>query len=399
MIILDIIQITLLSITGSLVGYQVLLGLAAFKIRQKTEFTEVKNARFAIVIPAHNEEKMISKTIYSINGIIYPQSLYEIFVIADNCTDRTAELAKDLGAHVLERDNPKERGKGYALRWGFDKILSEHNHFDAMVVIDSDSLVSGNYLEVMNFYLQKGSRVIQSSDLVLPQPENWSSEATRIGFLLTNYVKPLGRKYFGLNMGLRGNGMCFAVDVLIKTPWQSWALTEDLEYGLILMLKGEHIDFAPEGYVWAQMPLQSANAESQRERWEQGRKHISRMYAPTFLKEAFKRNSYSFFDVFIDLITPPFVNTMLVVLLLMVLNMGYWFYDPSKLYFLLLWGGVAMLGVTHLFLGLYLAKADKHLYKSLLYIPLYALWKIKVAFKSLFSSQQINWVRTTRDSQ
>jgi len=398
MLLLDAIQIVLLLIVGTLIGYQTFLGLIAFYVRQKTQFDTSYKRKFALVIPAYNEEKMIAKTIYSINGIIYPRSNYEVFVIADNCTDRTAKIAKDLGAIVLERHNNVQRGKGFALRWGFDKIFNEYDRFDAIIVLDSDSLVSGNFMEVMNYYLENGSRVIQSSDLVLPQHGNWSSEATRIGFLLFNYVKPLGRKLLRLNINLKGNGMCFASDVLKKYPWQSWALTEDLEYSLMLLLKGEKIDFAPEGFVWAQMPLKASNAESQRSRWEMGRKYISKRYAGIFLKESFKRRSFSFLDTFIDLITPPFVNTMFIVLLFIVLNSVYWLIDPSKYFFSLLWGGVAILGFMHLFLGLILVKADKNFYKSLLYIPIYALWKIKGFVNSLFTGNQIHWIRTYRDA-
>lgn len=395
---LDIIQIFLVLVIGTLILYQTLLGLFAFKVREVTHFDKTKKNRFAIVIPAHNEEKMIAKTIYSLNGIVYPQSHYQIFVIADNCTDATADIARELGANVLERHNLQMKGKGYALRWGFDTIMKNEDPFDAFVVIDSDSLVSGNYLEVMNHYLNRGHRVIQSSDLVLPQPGNWSSESTRIGFLLYNYVKPMGRKYLGLNMGLRGNGMCFSTDVLRKVPWQSWALTEDLEYGLILILKGENIQFAQEACVWAQMPLQSTNAESQRQRWEMGRKEISKAYAGLFLVEALKRRSFKHLDVSIDLVIPPFVNTMMVVVLMVMINLFYGFLMLEKLYLFWIWLAILAAGMMHLLLGLVLVKADKNLYKSLLYIPVYALWKIKVALKSLFNTREIHWVRTTRDS-
>ena len=398
MLVLDIIQILLLLIVGTLIGYQTFLGILAFYVRQKTEFDTIQKRKFALVIPAHNEEKMIAKTIFSINGIIYPRSDYEVFVIADNCTDRTAKISRELGAIVLERENFTQRGKGYALRWGFDRIFNEYDRFDAIIVLDSDSLISGNYMDVMNYYLENGSRVIQSSDLVLPQPGNWSSEATRIGFLLFNYVKPLGRKLLRLNTNLKGNGMCFASEVLKTYPWQSWALTEDLEYSLMLLLKGEKIDFAPEAYVWAQMPLKASNAKSQRSRWEMGRKHISRMYAGTFFKEAFKRRSIVFLDTFIDLITPPFVNIMFIVLMLLALNVVYWLIDPSEYLFTLLWGGVATLGIIHLFLGLLLVKADKNFYRSLLYIPIYALWKVKGLVNSIFTDNQIHWIRTYRDN-
>lgn len=398
MIIVEIIQILLIVIIGPIILYQTFLGLIAFRAKLITDFGKKNNTTFAIIIPAHNEEKMIAKTIYSLNGIIYPQTKYDVYVVADNCSDNTAEISRHLGVHVLERSDLTKKGKGYALRWAFDKLLSEYDKYDAYVVIDSDSLISGNYLQVMDHYINSGSRVIQSSDLVLPQKNNWSSEATRIGFILFNYVRPLGRKFLGFDMGLRGNGMCFTKEVLKKIPWQSWALTEDLEYGLILLLNGERIHFAPEATVWAHMPLKSENARSQRERWEEGRKDITKSYSKTFLKESLRKRSIAFFDVFIDLITPPFVNTMLIISLLLVFSLILSIIFPSTIYYAVIWAILLFIGFIHLLLGLRLVHADRDLYKSVLYIPIYVIWKIKVIVKALFSDKPKTWVRTSRES-
>lgn len=385
-------------VVSVLLAYQVVLGIAAAYIKQKKNVVAQKYRKFAVVIPAHNEEKMIAKTIYSFMNIDYPQKLFDIIVIADNCNDNTAQIASELGAQVLVRFDDTKKGKGYALRWGFDQIVTSDSQYDAVVVIDSDSLVSGNYLNVLNYYLEQGSRVIQSSDLVLPQPDNWSIEATRIGFLLFNYIKPLGRKYLGFHAGLRGNGMCFSTDVLRETPWQAWSLTEDVEYGLILILNGYQIDFAPEATVWAQMPVHSANAESQRTRWEHGRYQITKQYAPKFLKLAITNRSLVYFDLFIDLITPPFVNLMLFVSMMMVLTFMLMLLSITGSIHFGLWFLMLLLGIFYLFYGLRTAGADSTLYKSLLYIPRYIFWKIKVWLRSAITRRELNWIRTTRDN-
>lgn len=398
MIFIDILQYSLFTLIGFLLGYQVFLGLLAFRARRVTNLEAETRRKFAIIVPAHNEEKMISKTIYSLFGLVYPKKLYDLIVVADNCSDKTARIARNLGATVMERRDEKKRGKGYALRWAMDQLLTSDNDYDALIVVDSDSLVSGNYLEVMNHYLESGSEVIQSSDLVLPRPDTWSIETTRIGFLLYNHVKPLGRKVLGFNMGLRGNGMCFSTDLVRRIPWQSWALTEDLEYGLILMLQGVKIDFAPEAHVWAQMPVNASNAESQRTRWEFGRFEMVRKYATGFLKKAWEQKSIKYLDVLIDLITPPFVNVMLLVTLFTGLNLLLWSLGLLPVHFALMWAGLAVLGGIHLFTGLYVSGADKDLYKSLLYIPMYVFWKVKVYLKVFISGREMTWIRTTRDS-
>ncbi|MCC5908236.1 MAG: glycosyltransferase family 2 protein [Balneolaceae bacterium] len=394
----EILFLTLFVALAPLVGYQFILSLLALNAKLQTRFESEYNRKFALVVPAHNEEKIISKTIYSLSGLIYPKSNYDIFVIADNCTDNTANLASSLGVTVLERNNHKKKGKGYALRWAFDQILGHQKAYDAIIVVDADSLISGNYLEVMNYYLDQGSRVIQSSDLVLPEPGNWSIESTRIGFLLHNYVKPLGRKVLNLNMGLRGNGMCFRTDVLTEVPWKAWSLTEDLEYGLILLLNGIKIDFAPEATVYAQMPVEAKNAETQRSRWELGRLQIIRMYTSKFLKEAYKKRSAAFFDVFIDLITPPFVNMMLLVMISLFSVFGLWLFGVVATYHLYMWLMLALIGIVYFFTGMYVAGADRNLYKSLLHLPVYVVWKIKVYVNAYRKGKEVDWIRTERDS-
>lgn len=393
----EIIFFTLFILTAPLLGYQLLLGLLALNAKKITSFKTEKNRKFAIVVPAHNEEKIITKTIYSLSGLIYPKKNYEVFVIADNCTDNTAKVARSLGVTVLERTNRDKTGKGYALRWAFDKILANKDAFDAIIVVDADSLISGNYLDVMNYYLEQGSRVIQSSDLVLPDPGNWSVEATRIGFLLYNYVKPLGRKVLNLNMGLRGNGMCFREDVLREVPWKAWSLIEDVEYGLILLLNGEKIDFAPEATVLAQMPVEAKNAESQRSRWEIGRFAIIKTYTAKFLAKAIKKRSASYFDVFLELITPPFVNIMLMITAILSIAAFLWFLELLPVLHILLWGLLLIIGIAYFFVGLYVSGADKNLYKSLLRIPYFIFWKMKLYLNVFKKGKAKEWVRTERD--
>ena len=398
MIYFEIFFLTFFLLLAPLVGYQFFLSLLSLFAKKKTEFTSGTSHKFAFVVPAHNEEKIISKTIYSLSNLIYPKKNYDVFVIADNCTDQTARIARALGTTVLERTNHAQKGKGYALRWAFDKILALESGYEAIIVVDADSLVSGNFLEVMNDYLSRGSRAIQCSDLVLPEPGNWSVEATRIGFLLYNYVKPLGRKVLGLNMGLRGNGMCFRADVLREIPWQAWSLTEDVEYGLVLLLNGVRIDFAPEATVYAQMPMEASNAETQRSRWEIGRFQTIRSYSPKFLYKSISKWSFAYFDVFVELITPPFVNMMLMISIFFSAGFILWLLALLPTVHLLMWGLLLTMGFCYLFIGLFAGGADISLYKSIIKIPLYVVWKLKVYVRALINGKEGNWIRTIRDS-
>ena len=398
MILYEIIQYILIATGGGLIAYQLLLTLFAFRSKEVVDFATSGKRKFVVVIPAHNEEEVISKTLYSLFGLIYPVTQYDIVVVADNCTDKTAKISRSLGAKVLERYNDEKRGKGYALSWAFNEIQQWEENYDAYVVLDADSLISGNFLEVMNYYLENESQAIQSSDLVIPHPGAWSSESIRIGFLLYNYVKPMGRKALNFDMGLRGNGMCFSEAVVRNHPWKAWSLTEDLEYGLYLMLNDVKIDFAPEANIWAQMPVQAKNAESQRTRWEMGRYPLIKKYSGKFLKKFFTKGSFKYLDTFLELISPPLVNLLLFIVMMFTLNTGLWLLGLETLAFAWIWLAITIMGALHLLFGMLAAGADKQMYKSILYIPMYVFWKVKVYGTALFKGRSQQWIRTTRET-
>ena len=295
----------------------------------------------------------------SLRTIEYPRSFFDIVVIADNCTDRTADIAREEGAIVLERTNPTHRGKGYALRWCFDQILGNKQNYDAVVIIDADSRTTKNFLSVMNHHLEKGVAAIQCSDMVEPQPEAWSSEATRLGFTLYNHVRPLGRSLLHCSAGVRGNGICFSTKILQSIPWNTYSLNEDLEYGLILLLNGISVDFAPEAKVFALMPSNARNAESQRARWERGRFPVIRTYGPKLIKQAITKFSYESFDAFIELITPAFVNMFGASFGFFMLNLVAWQLGLDFVkYFTFWWILVVALGFLHVVVGL-IARAGR----------------------------------------
>jgi len=394
----SVIEIALLLVFGGFLGYLAMLSILAVFTREKRSFAARINRKFAVVVPAHNEESGLARTVQSLMNIDYAKHLFDVIVIADNCTDQTAEVARREGAHVMERTDSLKRGKGHALRWCFDKILSGSSSYDAVVVIDADSRASSNFLTVMNSYLDHGSQVLQCSDMVETQAESWSSEITRLGFTLYNHVRPLGRSVFRGSAGIRGNGMCFSANVLRSVPWSTYSLNEDLEYGLILLLKDITVDFAPEARVYATMPTSARNAESQRSRWERGRFPVIRMYGPKLLGKAIRTASFSPFDAFVELVTPAFVNLFGAAFLLFLLNLVIW--DSGGEFvqlYILWWALVVVCGILHVLLGLVAAGADRLLYKAFFYIPRYALWKILLYTKLVRNKQSQEWIRTTRD--
>jgi len=392
------IEIILFSLLGFFLSYLLLLALLALFVPIRKQLRTKQIREFAFVVPAHNEEITIEKTIRSLLDVDYPREQFDVIVIADNCSDETAAIARKSGAIVLERFNKIHRGKGFALQWAFGNIMESPASYTAVVVIDADSTVSKNFLRVMNWYVEQGFGAIQSADLVASNPQSWSSEVSRVSLALYNYAKPLGRKAMKCVSGLRGNGMCFTVDTLRKVPWQAHSITEDTEYGIALLLNGIDTVLAPEATVLATMPAKPKNAESQRTRWEGGRISLIKKYTPLILRAILKDFSWKKVDMLIELLTPAFVNMVGFILLVMGIKYGMFVAGVSDaLEFIMLWWVLCAFSILYISAGLCAVKADLTLVKAIIYFPRYLLWKMQLYSKFIISGISKEWVRTTRE--
>ena len=393
-----VLEVVLCLSFGFFMVYLSFLSTIALLGKTRSSFETMQTRRFAVVVPAHNEETAIGRTVESLVALNYPRERFDVIVVADNCTDRTAEIAGRAGSIVFERSDTTLRSKGHALRWCFDRILAKEEGYDAVVVIDADSVADEKFLVVMNFYLEKGAAAVQSSDLVAPMPGSWNSEIIRFGFTLYNHVRPLARKVLHCSAGIRGNGMCFSSALLRKIPWNTYSLNEDLEYGLILLLQGTVVEFAPEAKVLATMPTTSDNAKSQRSRWERGRFPVIKRYAPRLLTSGVASFSLPMIDALIDLMIPPFVNLFGGVLIIAAIHFCLWaaglLASPALA---VLWGIIVLCGFVHVFVGLYAANADAMLYKAFFHIPRYAFWKLALYAGLARGEKSTDWVRTTRE--
>jgi 1,2-diacylglycerol 3-beta-glucosyltransferase len=391
-------QIALLVIIGGPLSYLCFLSVLAVTAKRKTLAVVDQKNVFAIVVPAHDEESSIAQTVRSLRASEYPADLFDVIVVADNCTDRTGGAASAQGAVVLERVSTDQRGKGYALRWCFDRILGPGSRYDAVAVCDADTIADPGMLTVMNAYLEQGALAIQCNDQVQPAPNAWSSEAIRLGFLLYNYARPAGRKRLGCSAGLRGNGMCFAASLLRAVPWDAYSRNEDLEYGLNLLLHGVRVMFAPEATVLATMPRDPRHAESQRARWEGGRFQIIRKYAPALLVQAVKRRSFAALDGLIDLLTPALVNLMVGGAIMLSSSVVLWQAGVASMGGLTaVWAGIIALGFAHVVLGARAAGQRDGMLGLLRHVPRYVLWKLKLYARMLATADSEEWVRTTRE--
>ncbi len=165
--------------------------------------------KFDIVVPAHNEEAGISRTVANLSAVDWPGPFRRIVVVADNCTDGTAERAREAGATVLVRTDPSLRGKGHALKRAFEESLRQ-GFADAVVVVDADTVVAPNLLHAFASRLSRGAHAIQAHYGVSNPSASWRTRLMTVALALFNQVRSMGRERLGLSSGLRGNGMCFS---------------------------------------------------------------------------------------------------------------------------------------------------------------------------------------------
>ena len=411
---LSAIQIILLLVQlllAGLAGYLLLLTVAAwYASRKKSVLTSEQKNRFLILIPAHNEEQLLPELLTNLRQLAYPKSQYSVHVVADNCTDRTAEIARQEGAVAHERTNDAQRGKGYALQWLLGQLQEANEPHDAVLILDADSIVSSNFLQVMDARLARGERVIQAYYAVRNPDQSWSVSLRYAALALLHYLRPSGRMVLGGSMGLKGNGMVFVADILQRHEWSA-SVTEDIEFHMTLILDGERVMFAPNAVVEAEMPQTLSGSQTQNSRWEQGRLEMARHYIPKLLcgsRAAVKKGEYGraylLFDAVMEHIIPPFsllmgMSGLALIAALILFGITYITASVNNLIIInVAMGSFIIIGqIIYVFYGLYLVKAPAAIYKALLYAPFLVFWKIWLYIKVMFGKGTDEWVRTERN--
>lgn len=239
-------------------------------------------------MPAHDEAAVIARCVRSLRAQSYPRHLYEIVVIADNCTDNTVGIAAHAGAdRVMNRCASPSGGKGGALRWALDQILVANCPPSGVVIVDADSFPGPGFLTALvQPFEAKRVRVVQGMSLLAPSKSCEPSLGV-IAFMLFNRVRPPGRAVLHVRpTNLVGNGMLLARSVLLEHPWQGFTSSEDLEYSITLHLAKETIAFAPSAGLPSPPAPNAAAARQQQLRWHGGRAHLARVWMPRLVRRA-----------------------------------------------------------------------------------------------------------------
>ena len=381
------------AVLALMITYLLMLTGAAFFAQHHTKLRQDDSShRFLILVPAHNEERLLPSLLANLHQLDYPAALYAVHVVADNSTDRTAELAHASGAFAHERVDEERRGKGYALQWLMQQLWASAEPHDAVLILDADSIISPNFLTVMDARLARGERAIQAYYAVRDPQSSWSASLRSVALAALHYLRPLGRMPLGGSAGLKGNGMVFAAEIVREYQWSA-SLTEDIEYHMALILAGQRVTFAPDAIVWAEMPSSLKAARTQNVRWERGRQEMVRQYVPRLLRAALARRSFLLFDAAVEQIIPPFslVAAASLVLLIGALALQS---IPAVLLGIFLLVGQAV----YILAGLGLSGAPKKVYYALLYAPVFIVWKVWLYLRVLIGLDRKGWTRTARNN-
>ena len=386
--------------------YQVVVSLCSL-IKLKDKPLKVnKDHRFMAIIPAHNEEAVVANLVESLKNQTYNKDLYDIYVIADNCTDNTARVARDAGAIVYERFDETKKTKGYALNWFLQQKIKENAPYDAFFVFDADNIVDKNFIKNMNKKLFQGEDVVQGYRDIKNPSDNWITAGYAIFYWQMHRFYHLARYNIGLSPLLNGTGFMVKFDVIKPQGWDTETLTEDIEFSLKRIIKGKKLGWATDAIVYDEQPTVFRQSWSQRSRWTVGHIQCIKKYTKDLAIAAKENKKMINIDGLFYIVgsIPMFVITMLL------LFSNFVMYNSSAITSAELIKNILFYllptFVLPIFIGMFAMWLDgrkiKPMAKGLLCYPLFLLTWIFINFKCLFirntSWEKIDHVRSIKIS-
>jgi cellulose synthase/poly-beta-1,6-N-acetylglucosamine synthase-like glycosyltransferase len=381
-----------------LINILYLLSVGIFGLRRYYCPPQYKpSKRFAIVIPAHNEERVISQLIHNLQKLDYPTNLYDIFVLCDNCTDRTASIARNLGVQVMERFHPHKKSKGYALSWMFNNLLSsQSNNWDAFVILDADNIVSQNFLQIMNNYLQHGHQLLQGCLDVKNPDDSWITKCYSLFYWITNRMIQLSRYNLGWSCILGGTGICVTAKLLQETGWNAASLMEDLEFTIQCMLtKNVRATWVHDAKIYDEKPTSFVSSTKQRIRWMKGFADCCFRYMIPLFKLGIKTRNKSMLDLCMYLMQPLFIVTsgiFIVISIIQNFHPFYWsLWERVPLVFRDL---LVVVEISIPLIGLLLERVGLRRIFWILYLPIFSITWIPITIIGIVRHRVRNWSHT-----
>lgn len=346
----------------------------------------------AVLVPAHDEQDVIEGTVRGLLPELAPGD--RLLVVADNCTDRTAERARAAGATVVERRDPERRGKGYALDYGVRQLAARPP--DVVVVVDADCALQPGSLESLARAATAEGRPAQARNLVvLPEGASALDTLSAFAFLVRNVVRPTGLGRLGLPCHLMGTGMALPWPLVRDAPLATGALAEDLELGLALTRAGRGPVLCSEALVTSPVPRPRRARETQRRRWEQGHVTVLLTLGPGLLWRALRRLDVVLLAAALDLCVPPLSLLLLAAVAVLAAALAAGALGSSWTPALLGGLAVGLVGLSALLAWLAFGR-PAYRFTTLLVAPLYVLAKVPL-YLALLGRRQQGWVRTERE--
>ena len=386
--------------------YQVVISLCSLVKLKDKPLKVNKEHRFMAIIPAHNEEAVVGNLIESLKNQTYNKDLYDIYVIADNCTDNTAKIAKEAGAIVYERFDATKKTKGYALNWFLQQKIAENAPYDAFFVFDADNIVDKNFIKNMNKKLCQGEDVVQGYRDIKNPSDNWITAGYAIFYWQMHRFYHLARYNIGLSPLLNGTGFMVKFDVIKPQGWDTETLTEDIEFSLKRIIKGKKLGWATDAIVYDEQPTGFRQSWSQRSRWTVGHLQCIQKYTKELAIATKENKKMMNLDGLLYIVgsMPMFIITIVLLLTNFIMYNAASITTAELIKNLMLY--LVPTFILPILVGIFAMWLDgrkiKPMAKGLLCYPLFLLTWIFINFKCLFirntSWEKINHVRSIKIS-
>lgn len=339
----------------------------------------------AVVVPAHNEAACIERCVRALMECERKESDHVVYVVADNCTDSTAEIARNAGARVLVRNDTQRRGKGWALEHAFS-VLQDQN-FDAVLVVDADSVPQTNLITEISRLIRSGADAVQCRYCVRNAADSPRTRLMNVALLAFNVLRPRGRQRWGMSVGILGNGFALSRDTLRYVPYQARSVVEDLEYHLRIVRVGRRVQFADSTTIWGDMPLGGAGSTTQRARWEGGRFRMIGKMAPVLFQEVAKGNT-RLIEPLLELLLLPLAFHCLLLFATLI--------PPVEAVRIYAAGGLALVA-SHILAAVYVGNGEFKDLAAVFMVPYYLVWKLTLLGRLVKTAKHnAEWIRTER---
>ncbi|MCX5793476.1 MAG: glycosyltransferase family 2 protein [Elusimicrobia bacterium] len=275
--------------------FYLVLSLRGFFKRSARKSDPAPLRRFAVLVPAYNEENVIGLVLESLRKMSYPAELFDIYMVADHCTDNTAGIARAAGARVIEYGGDLPAGKGYAICRATNEILAL-GRYDALCYFDADSLAHPDFLTGMSAHLNRGETAIQGNEIPKNPHHNWLTRTLFVSQVIFNNFYQYPKHFFGFSATLHGKGMCFTPELMRKFPWDGDCLTEDIEMQMRLVRAGVRVYFAPDAIVYDEVPADLREHFHRSVRWAVGALETARRHTAGLWLRAARKLDYRAFE-------------------------------------------------------------------------------------------------------